>query len=87
MSNRTGSWIHELVPIYASVKSFYGKAWVVYDMGTMTVILKSYQTIVSRVDLKTGEGIHLGRFSMTTSRHQREFERQFSAGGVNFTKA
>ena len=66
---------YELTPRYDSRKSFYGKAQVVeYDDGTTA--LKSYDTIVSRC--VNGKVEHLGKWSVTTSRHQREFERQFS---------
>ena len=69
--------IYELAPRFDSRKSFYGKAHVlVYDDGTLA--LKSYDTIVSKyID---GKVIHLGKWSQTTSRHQREFERQIEVG-------
>ena len=67
--------IFELYPRYDSRKSFYGKAHVIdYENGTME--LQSYSTIVSRV--VNGKVEHLGKWNMTTSRHQREFERQFA---------
>lgn len=66
---------YELIPVFDSRKSFYGKA-TVYDRGGGVYELKSYQTIVSRC--VNGVVTHLGRYSRTTSRHQREFERQFS---------
>lgn len=66
---------YELSPRFDSRKSFYGKAQVIeYDDGSRA--LKSYDTIVSRE--KGGKVEHLGKWSNTTSRHQREFERQFS---------
>lgn len=66
--------VFELTPRYDSRKSFYGKAQVInYGDGYME--LKSYDTIVSRV--KDGKVEHLGKYSQTTSRHQKEFERQF----------
>ena len=67
--------IYELKPQFDSRKSFYGKAHVIdYENGT--VELKSYNTIVSRCI--NGQVEHLGKWSQTTSRHQREFEKQFS---------
>ena len=66
--------IYELSPRYDARKSFYGKAHVIdYENGTFE--LQSYSTIVSRcVDGKVEE---LGKWSSTTTRHQREFRRQF----------
>ncbi len=61
---------------YDSRKSFYGKA-VVYDYEDGTKELYSYNTLVSRC--KNGVVEHLGKWSQTTSRHQREFEKQFTA--------
>ena len=67
--------VFELNARYDSRKSFYGKAQVI-DYGNGYMELKSYDTIVSRV--KDGKVEYLGKWSATTSRHQREFERQFS---------
>lgn len=67
--------VFELMARYDSRKSFYGKAHVIdYEDGTME--LQSYNTIVSRC--VNGVVEHLGKWSQTTSRHQREFEKQFS---------
>lgn len=67
--------IYELSARYDSRQSFYGKAHVIkHDDGLLELL--SYNTIVSRC--KDGKVEHLGRWSQTTSRHQREFERQFS---------
>ena len=67
---------YELEAIYDSRASFYGKAHVIaYGGGVYE--LQSYNTIVSRCE--NGKVTHLGKWSVTTSRHQREFERQFSA--------
>ncbi len=67
--------VYELTARFDSRKSFYGKAHVI-DHGNGVVELMSYSDIVSRcVD---GKIEHLGTWSQTTSRHQREFERQFS---------
>lgn len=57
-------------------KSFYGKARVIdYENGKKE--LYSYNTLVSVCE--NGVVEHLGKWSQTTSRHQREFERQFTA--------
>lgn len=66
---------YELSARYDARKSFYGKAHVIeYTDGSHA--LKSYDTIVSTE--RNGIVTHLGKWSNTTSRHQREFERQFS---------
>lgn len=67
--------VFELNPRFDSRKSFYGKAQVI-DYGNGVMELKSYDTIVSRV--KDGKIEHLGKWSQTTTRHQKEFERQFA---------
>ena len=67
--------IYELTAKYDSRKSFYSKARVI-DYENNVVELQSYNTIVSRcVD---GKIEHLGKWSQTTSRHQKEFEKQFA---------
>ena len=65
----------ELVARYDSRKSFYGKAHVI-DRGNGVYDLRSYNTIVSTC--KDGKVEHFGTWSQTTSRHQREFEKQFA---------
>lgn len=67
--------IFELQTKFDPRKSFYGKAQV-YDLGNGLYKLFSYGTHVSTC--KNGVVTHLGKWSQTTSRHQREFERQFS---------
>lgn len=67
--------IYELTTRFDARKSFYGKAHVI-DHEDGVVELQSYNTIVSRC--VNGVVEHLGRWSQTTSRHQREFEKQFS---------
>lgn len=67
--------VFELNARYDSRKSFYGKAKVI-DYGNGVLELQSYGTIVSRC--KDGKVEHLGKWSQTTSRHQKEFEKQFS---------
>lgn len=66
---------YELDARFDSRKSFYGKAKVI-DHGNGFLQLLSYDTIVS--ECKDGKVTHLGKWSQTTSRHQREFERQFA---------
>ncbi len=66
---------YELMARYDSRKSFYGKAHVI-ERDNGLIELESYTTIVSRC--KDGKVEHLGKWSQTTSRHQREFERQFA---------
>ena len=67
--------IYELDARYDRRKSFYGKATVIdYENGILE--LRSYSTIVSRCE--NGVVEHLGKWSQTTSRHQKEFERQFA---------
>lgn len=68
-------YIFELSARYDSRKSFYGKAHVI-DHENGVFELRSYNTIVSRCI--NGVVEHLGEWSQTTSRHQREFEKQFS---------
>ena len=68
-------YIFELSARYDSQKSFYGKAHVI-DHENGVFELRSYNTIVSRCI--NGVVEHLGKWSQTTSRHQREFEKQFS---------
>lgn len=66
--------IYELEPQFDARKSFYGKAHVIdYENGTFE--LQSYNTIVSRC--VNGKVEELGKFSNTTTRHQKEFCRQF----------
>ena len=66
--------IFELVPRYDARKSFYGKARVV-DHEDGTIELQSYDTIVSRC--VNGKVEELGKWSQTTTRHQKEFRKQF----------
>ena len=67
--------IFELDPRFDARQSFYGKAHVI-DHENGVYELLSYDTIVSRCE--DGKVTHLGKWSRTTSRHQREFEKQFS---------
>lgn len=65
----------ELTARYDSRKSFYGKALVEEDGDTLT--LYSYLTPVAKIT--NGKYISLGYegYSQTTSRHIKEFRKQF----------
>lgn len=66
--------IYELDARFDTRQSFYGKAHVIdYENGTFE--LQSYNTIVSRC--VNGKVEELGKFSATTTRHQKEFRKQF----------
>lgn len=72
--------VHELRPLRRDTrKSFYGKA-IFYLVAPGKMVLQSYSTIVSEAYFDRKEKIwrveHKGKFSVTTSRHQREFEAQ-----------
>lgn len=67
--------IYELAARYDARKSFYGKAKV-DEKPDGTKILYSYDTAVSQCS-PDGKITHFGKWSQTTSRHQREFERQY----------
>ena len=69
----------ELSARYDSRKSFYGKATVI-DRENGTIELYSYDTLVSQC--VNGNVTHLGKWSQTTTRHQKEFERQYSLSEV-----
>ena len=66
--------IYELDARFDARKSFYGKAHVI-DHEDGTFELQSYNTIVSRC--VNGKVEELGKFSATTTRHQKEFRKQF----------
>lgn len=62
----------ELEPIYSNQKSFYGKARVIRENGTIKLI--SYSTVVAII--RNGK-LHIsGFYSNTTLRHIREFIKQ-----------
>ena len=66
----------ELQARYDTRKSFYGKAYVIgYDRDTL--LLQSYNTIVAHI--YKGKFTSYGKYSHTTTRHQKEFERQFAS--------
>ena len=66
---------YELESRYSSQQSFYGKAKVI-DLMNGIYLLQSYETIVAKAD--HGKVETFGYYSNTTSRHQKEFKRQFS---------
>lgn len=78
--------IYELTPIYDTRASFYGKAQVneLEDELVKNYLLYSYNTLVAiySIDKKTSKKVYnfLGRFSSTTTRHQKEF---FKQNGLN----
>lgn len=64
--------MEELQPIYCSQKSFYSKAKIIRENGTIK--LKSYDTIIA--EIKNGK-LHInGFYSATSTRHLREFMKQ-----------
>ena len=67
--------IGEMPAIFDSRQSFYGKARIFEDEEGNKYLM-SYSTIVSKCD-KNGNIEHFGKYSQTTSRHQKEFEKQF----------
>lgn len=66
--------ITELTARYDARQSFYGKAHVL-DFGNGFYQLMSYETIVS--ECKNGVVKELGKWSQTTTRHQKEFRKQY----------
>lgn len=67
---------YELEARYDSRQSFYGKAHVI-ENGNKTQ-LQSYSTIVAEIERKENKTIYkcFGKYSQTTTRHQKEFFRQ-----------
>lgn len=67
--------MYELMARYDKCKSFYGKALVI-ELDDGTKQLQSYNTIVG--EIKNGKYFQLwdGK-SQTTSRHIKEFKKQF----------
>ena len=70
--------IVELYPRYDSAKSFYSKATV--EELDDKYILRSYGKAVAEFDRKAGEYNSYGKFTQTTTRHQKEFRQQCEAG-------
>ena len=69
--------ITELRPEYDSRASFYGKARVI-DYGDGVYELQSYDTIVARVENGKVTQNDIGKYSVTTNRHIREFLKQYA---------
>ena len=73
--------IYDLDCRYDSRKSFYGKAQVLEQ--TMSdwkeIDLYSYNTLVAKIieTNKTKKYIYYGKYSQTTTRHQKEFFKQY----------
>ena len=68
--------IGEMQAIFDTRQSFYGKAKI-YEDTEGNKYLMSYSTIVSKCD-KNGNIEHFEKYSQTTTRHQKEFEKQFT---------
>ena len=71
--------LKELQAIYDGRKSFYGKAQLI-ENGEKTE-LQSYNTIVATYYKKENKFVLHGKYSQTTTRHQKEFANQL---GLNF---
>ena len=73
-----------LEPYYDSRKSFYGKAKVIEntDDNNTIKILYSYGTEVAKITFNGNHTIYeyYGKYSQTTTRHQKEFFRQEGIG-------
>ncbi len=66
--------IYDLNAQFDARASFYGKAKIIdHENGTFELL--SYNTIVSRCE--NGKVTELGEWSATTTRHQKEFRKQF----------
>lgn len=70
--------IFELTTRYDSRQSFYGKALVKEDGDTLT--LYSYLTPVAKIVNGNYESLGYEHYSQTTSRHIKEFRKQFERG-------
>lgn len=71
----------ELIPLYDSRKSFYGKATVIHDDDKGYIMLKSYDTIVCRIDNYNNFDRLWHGYSATTMRHINEFCNQYGIPG------
>lgn len=69
----------ELEAKYISRKSFYSKAKIIENdpRDPNSILLKSYNSIVAKVD-QDGHFTTGGFYSTTTSSHQKEFAKQFA---------
>jgi len=64
----------ELKPEYDNRKSFYKKAVVIIEGEVLK--LKSYNTIVCKIEMKNNRAVVYGTYSKTTLRHIKEFLKQ-----------
>lgn len=76
--------MYELTARYDARASFYGKAQVLEDSDGV-LYLKSYGTTVATCE--NGKVEILGKWSQTTSRHQKEFFLQFDQTGRTWEQA
>lgn len=69
----------ELMSKYSTRKSFYNKAKIIENdpRDPNSILLKSYNSIVAKVD-QDGCFTTGGFYSTTTSSHQKEFAKQFA---------
>ena len=67
---------YEMIPLHDSRKSFYGKARII-ELDNGTKQLQSYNTIVCQIDTKGVFTQLWDGHSTTTSRHIKEFKKQF----------
>ena len=73
----------ELEPIYDTRKSFYGKAWIEAQKTPVEGVLRLFSygthvaTIIDNADTMTRTYQYLGKWSQTTTRHQKEFFKQY----------
>lgn len=83
LSQSTVVSTEELEAEFSPRKSFYGKAQVLH-LQNGTKLLRSYNTIVAIVYNDNGETKFAinGKYSATTTSHQREFIRQFAGVDV-----
>ena len=76
---------HELSCRYDSRKSFYGKAKMLEQQMSdwREIDLYSYDTLVAKIveDKQGIKYICYGKYSQTTTRHQKEFFRQYGLSG------
>lgn len=66
--------INQLKAIYDGRKSFYGKAQLIES--DETIDLQSYDTIVATYYKNKNKLVLHGKYSQTTTRHQKEFAKQ-----------
>ena len=73
--------LYELDCQYDSRNSFYGKAKVLETKNKNVEDYKlfSYDTLVARITITGGKTIYhyFGKYSQTTTRHQKEFFKQY----------